>query len=49
MHALILHQLIFLDLVGCIDDVLFGVTDDVMGLGDVGLARPLFQGIVDVV
>ena len=48
-HALIIHQLIFLDLSGCLDGVLCGVTDDVMGLGDFGLARPLFQGILDVV
>ena len=48
-HAFIIHQLIFLDLAGCPDGVLFGVTDDMMGLGDAGLARPLFQGILDVV
>ena len=46
--ALIIHRLIFFDLVGCLDGVQFGITDDVMGLGDVGLACPLFQGILDL-
>ena len=41
-HALIIHQLIFLDLAGCFNGVQFGVTDDVMAPGDVGLARHLF-------
>ena len=39
-HAVIIHQLIFLDLAGCLGGVLFGVKDNVMGLGDVGLACP---------
>ena len=48
-HALIIQQLIFLDVVSCLDGVQFGVTDDVMALGDIGLARHLLQGILDVV
>ena len=48
-HVLITNQLIFLDLAGFFDSVPFGVTIDVVGLGDVGLARPLYQGILNVV
>ena len=48
-HTLIIHQLMLLDLVGCLDGKLFGITDNVMGLGDVGLVRPLFQGILDII
>ena len=44
-HALIIYQLIFLVLAGRLDGVLFGVTDDLIGLGDVGLARPSSKGL----
>ena len=47
-NALIIHRLIFLYLVGCLDGAQFAVTDDVMGLDDAGLACPLFQGILDL-